>query len=416
MGFNFGAFLGGMSQQISSNIEDAKKFNREKEFRLEMLAEEEATKMRLAKASERREQRKRDKENASVLKAMGYTDAQAGWIMQGGNATVQLYSDFAQKAYARGINPADILETNLINSDQQDPRNESALMSVIDSTRPEPEVDEDNPFTVSQDIMTSVLSDVKKPEKPKEYATLVAGHSAAVTRQIDAQFEHGIESEEYKAATAVVEEWKKRIENAPERIKATDDKWFTDSSREAVIKGAFAQAYGGENFTYDLDTQVVEAVGGREADQRLAELKAAEIMYLESTRGDQVDDPLRQRANLTKNMAIKELETYGKKTVDKVFNPDQYVTGTLPKALSYFKNDRTPEGNITVNSFAKELDKSSKGRYKTGDVIIVEELDMATGRRTQRIKVYIEYAMASVQIGDKEYLDKFVDAGEFQGN
>ena len=48
MGFNFGAFLGGMSQQISSNIEDAKKFNREKEFRLEMLAEEEATKMRLA--------------------------------------------------------------------------------------------------------------------------------------------------------------------------------------------------------------------------------------------------------------------------------------------------------------------------------------------------------------------------------
>ena len=69
MGFNFGAFLGGMSQQISSNIEDAKKFNREKEFRLEMLAEEEATKMRLAKASERREQRKRDKENASVLKA-----------------------------------------------------------------------------------------------------------------------------------------------------------------------------------------------------------------------------------------------------------------------------------------------------------------------------------------------------------
>ena len=41
---------------------------------------------------------------------------------------------------------------------------------------------------------------------------------------------------------------------------------------------------------------------------------------------------------------------------------------------------------------------------------------MATGVRTQRIKVYIEYAMASVKIGDTEYLDKFVDAGEFQGN
>ena len=113
MGFNFGAFLGGMSEQISENIESAKEFQREKDFRLELLAEEEATKMRLQKAAERREQRKRDKENASILKAMGYTDAQAGWIMQGGNATVELYSDFAQKAYARGIAPSSILGSNL---------------------------------------------------------------------------------------------------------------------------------------------------------------------------------------------------------------------------------------------------------------------------------------------------------------
>ena len=54
MSFNFGAFVGGMSRQISENIEDAKKFNREKDFRLEMLGEEEATKNRLAKSAERR--------------------------------------------------------------------------------------------------------------------------------------------------------------------------------------------------------------------------------------------------------------------------------------------------------------------------------------------------------------------------
>ena len=54
MGFNFGAFVGGMSRQISENIEDAKKFNREKDFRLEMIAEEEATKTRLATSDARR--------------------------------------------------------------------------------------------------------------------------------------------------------------------------------------------------------------------------------------------------------------------------------------------------------------------------------------------------------------------------
>ena len=41
----FGAFGGGMSRQISENIEDAKKFNREKDFRLEMLGEEETKKI-----------------------------------------------------------------------------------------------------------------------------------------------------------------------------------------------------------------------------------------------------------------------------------------------------------------------------------------------------------------------------------
>ena len=54
MGFNFSAFVGGMGEQISENIESAKAFQREKDFRLEMLAEEEATKARLAKSEARR--------------------------------------------------------------------------------------------------------------------------------------------------------------------------------------------------------------------------------------------------------------------------------------------------------------------------------------------------------------------------
>ena len=80
MGFSFGSFLGGMSQQISTNIEEAKAFKREKDFRFEMLAEEEETKERLARSSERREKQRQDKENAAMLKAVGYTDAQAGGL------------------------------------------------------------------------------------------------------------------------------------------------------------------------------------------------------------------------------------------------------------------------------------------------------------------------------------------------
>ena len=62
-----------------------------------------------------------------MLKSLGYSDAQASWILKGGNGTVSLYSDFATKAMAKGIDPKTVLDSSLINSDQQDPRNESAL-------------------------------------------------------------------------------------------------------------------------------------------------------------------------------------------------------------------------------------------------------------------------------------------------
>ena len=67
MGFNFSAFVGGMGEQISENIESAKAFQREKDFRLEMLAEEEATKARLAKADERRKKAEELEELTATL-------------------------------------------------------------------------------------------------------------------------------------------------------------------------------------------------------------------------------------------------------------------------------------------------------------------------------------------------------------
>jgi len=67
MGFDFGAFLGGMGEQISENIESAKAFNREKDFRLEMLAEEEATKNRLAKSDARRKKNEEMEELTATL-------------------------------------------------------------------------------------------------------------------------------------------------------------------------------------------------------------------------------------------------------------------------------------------------------------------------------------------------------------
>ena len=67
MAFNFGAFLSGMGKQIVRDIDEAE----ERQFKFDMLAEEEATRMRLADAAERRKTRKEDKENAAFLKGAG---------------------------------------------------------------------------------------------------------------------------------------------------------------------------------------------------------------------------------------------------------------------------------------------------------------------------------------------------------
>ena len=110
MGFDFGAFLGGMSQQISTNIEEAKKFNREKDFRMDMLAEEEATKLRLAKSEEKRVQRKNDQILAGRLKALGFDTGRSAFIMAQGSGYAEEMITLAGEAYAKGYNPNTILK------------------------------------------------------------------------------------------------------------------------------------------------------------------------------------------------------------------------------------------------------------------------------------------------------------------
>lgn len=109
-GFDFGAFLGGMGEQISTNIEDAKKFNREKDFRLELLGEEEATKMRLARADEKRAQRKNDQILAGKLKAANYDAGRIAYIMSHGSGYAEEMLTLASQAHVNNLDPNTVLK------------------------------------------------------------------------------------------------------------------------------------------------------------------------------------------------------------------------------------------------------------------------------------------------------------------
>ncbi len=360
MGFNFGAFVGGMSRQISENIESAKEFNREKDFRLEMLAEEEATKERLARSSERRAQRKQDEQNLALLKSMNISDAKAGWILKGGNTAVSNYVDYAQAALARGINPDEMLESSMFVEDHNDPRNEAAMMATIR------DYDTVEPFTVRQDIMTSVLGEVEEPKEPKQYTSLEAGHSGTYSLLQKAKLDKN--QDEVTRLEGVLEEWKTKIEEDIAMRKDDDEgadkekDYFTTPSRSKIKSDALGQAYTKYEFEYDnLTMKITSKLQGRAGIRQIALLSAADQMEREANVAEGVvDKQLTIDANTLRHDAETALTQYGRNIVKTGGGLDEET-----KSFSYLQGSADSpmeSGDMHINA--------NDGGYKVGDVVV----------------------------------------------
>ena len=391
MGFDFGQFLGGMSRQISTNIEEAKKFNREKQFRLDMLAEEEATKMRLARSAERREKQRQDKENAALLKSMGISDAKAGWILKGGSAAVSQYVDYSKAALARGINPDDMLESSMFVEDHNDPRNEAAMMATVRN------YDTVEPFTVRQDIMTSVLGEVEEPKAPKQYSSLEAGHAGTYSllqnaKSVYASDPSKANQDEVTRLEGVLEEWKGKIEEDIALRKDDDgaDKepeYFTKTSRTNIKQKALGEAYTKYDFEYDnLTMKITAKLQGRAGIKQIALLSAADQIEREAKVAEKdgvaiIDNKLMNEANALRAEAETALSQYGKNIVK--------TGGGLTEdtqQFSYLKG--SPENPVASGQMHIN---ANDGDYKVGDVVVatvkennvtVTKIFVYTGRKS----------------------------------
>jgi hypothetical protein len=394
MGFNFGAFIGGMSRGAAQGMREKE----ERQFRFDMLAEEEATKLRLQRSAERRAENKRNEENAVMLKSLGYTDAQASWILKGGSNTVALYGDFATKAVAKGINPTTILGSSLIHSDQQDPRNESALMTV------NREVDESADI---YELQTGVLGEIlgEGEKKPKEYATLQAGHAAAVSRLIDAKTKYGIGSEEYLEEESIVKDWKQRIKDAePETKNQTE--WFSKESRGRIVKDALSLARQDLDFTVDIDGNITSKLEGREGPAAVAKLNAAASIEADANIEEGVvDRRLLMKAERLRDAALTSLTQFGRKVVSKADEDDDI------KKFGYFKTQKNADGTMSPTDIVTEVQKGSAGEYRVGDVVLVKE--KVDGVDTIRIKVFTGIPVRPIKYQEKILYDMFHDAGEY---
>ena len=394
MAFNFGAFLSGMGKQIVRDIDEAE----ERQFKFDMLAEEEATRMRLADAEERRKTRKEDKENAAFLKTLGYTDAQAQWIMKGGSAAVTQYANFAQNANKNGFSASSILDSNLINDDHNDPRNESNINGIISETfQSRTEIDPKNPFRLN----LSVFAEKEKEKEDKELGSLKAGYVRAVNSRLNALRKFGEDSEEYKIAEEDIAYWKSEMEKDPSK-EAT--KFFNLDSREDIVKNARHAAFTDAGFKFDLTTGVLSAIEGRAGPQAIASLEAAGSIAITAQPTDNfVDGQLMKEAVKIKDKAERTLENHGKAVANK------NVSKPTAK-FSYNKTEVNDAGEYVINSFAAALKTQDVGGFKEGDVIIVKQFNEQTEKNEFRIKVYTGIPRAETPLG---IFDTFFDAGVY---
>ena len=106
MGFNLMAALGGAGRAMSQSIQE----DRLQMDKIELMDAEAATRERLAKAAEKREEDKANEKIASRLKGMGFDSSRIAYIMAQGSGFAESMIDHATQAYANGRDPNTILK------------------------------------------------------------------------------------------------------------------------------------------------------------------------------------------------------------------------------------------------------------------------------------------------------------------
>lgn len=386
MGFNLMAALGGAGRAMSENMA-ARQLQMDK---LELIDTELETRNRLKRSEERDAENKAIEKNTQLLKSLNFTDSQAAWIAKGGQDQVDMYVDFAAKALSRNIDPTTLIDSPMINTDHQDPRNESTLLSV------NREADDFMTESGEKKLATGVLKEVLGEDVDvKDYPTLQAGYSAAVGDLERKQNKHGENSDEALAAQKSVDYWKDKIENAPQSVKSNTE-WYSISSRETIEKNALITGQLAYKLPVDPITGAMkEAIEGKLATEAMAMLSAVEIMRIKASPAPGViDSRLTMVADKLTNDALDLLERHGKNVVaPKVENVAQYGS-----QFSYLK---TPVSEFGKQSFDDAIAEQTRKNYKVGDVIVVN--------RDGKMRILV-YTGKQTEANTKSM---FYDAGEY---
>jgi hypothetical protein len=348
MGFNFGAFVGGLSQQIVSDIEKEE----ERLAEMEKIAQTEAMRQRAAAASSRRAKQETTEKLMGAL-SMFYSPDAAAQIASRGEMAAEFALDAAQKATAKGIDPNTLYRLPTVGDDLSDPTAQSAMDGIISTapTRisetvsamgegaPAPTI---STFGMNPETFAQIYGE--PTEIANSYGAAIAATSQRIVREKDPAKRAALEAER----DALIADYG-RMEAAGRAPAEESGSVFNYGTLSTNIKEALHTARSREGFTVDIEGNILNMTEGNEHKSYVAELIAAES--LEASFGILNDRAMNDSISNLRQRANRSLIDYGRRIVAD-------------------ETSQRLKVEPSANDFANNL---VSGKYRVGDVIAYKE-------------------------------------------
>jgi len=348
MGFNFGAFVGGLSQQIVSDIEKEE----ERLAEMEKIAQTEAMRQRAAAASSRRAKQEATETLMGAL-SMYYNPDIAAQIAGMGEMSAEIALKKAEDASVKGMDPNTLYTLRTVGQDFSDPTNQKNVSDIISTASPA--ISE----TVSAmgdgatqgrtiGIVPNAEAHAKLYAQPTEIANTFGTAIAQLSQRIR------VEKDPVKRATleadrdALIDDYGK-MEAAGRAPEEGGDAVFNYGTLSASVNEALRTARTRYGFDTDIEGNILNMTEGNEHKSYIAELAAAET--LSATYGPLNDRAMNDRINIIRQQANRDLIDYGRRTMAD-------------------ETSQRLKVEPSANDFANNL---VSGKYKIGDVVTYKE-------------------------------------------
>jgi hypothetical protein len=347
MGFNFGAFIGGLSQQLVSDIEREE----ERVAEMEKIAQTEAMRQRAAAASSRRAKQEATETLMGAL-SMFYSPEAAAQIASRGELAAEFALDAAQKAAARGIDPNTLYNFPTVGEDLSDPATQEKVSGIISAAPPKisETVTTMGDGTAGPDVRAfSMNAEVfaRANEEPTEisnsYGAAISRASQLIIREKDPNKRAALVAER----DALIADYS--MMEAAGRAPTEENAVFNYGTLSASVNEALRTARTRYGFDTDIEGNILNMTEGNEHKSYISELAAAET--LSATYGPLNDRAMNDRIDIIREQANRDLIDYGRRTL---------ADGSSQRL----------KVEPTAVAFANNL---VGGQYRIGDVITYNE-------------------------------------------